>query len=145
MSEIPIRVFIAYSHKDERLRRELEEHLALLRLQGLIAVWDDRDIVPGVELTKEISTQLEAADLVLLLVSASFLASEYCYSIEMSEALERHNAGSARVVPIVVRPCLWAHAPFSKLQLLPRNGRPVTKWRNRDEAWIDVAAGLRRW
>ena len=140
----PFRVFISYSHEDDDLRASLDKHLAPLVRTGTIAPWHDHKIAPGQEWEKEISTALEASDLVLLLISPSFFASDYCYEREMARAIERHDAGSARVVPIIIKPCLWKGAPFAKLQALPRKGRAVTRWRNRDEAWENVAEGLER-
>ncbi|HEX2573143.1 MAG TPA: TIR domain-containing protein, partial [Polyangia bacterium] len=137
-----IRLFISYSHKDESLRRDLEGHLKLLERQGLIEPWHDRKTLPGDEWKGQIDEHLEKADLILLLVSKNFLGSDYCYDVEMARALERDREKTARVVPIIVRDCVWQAAPFAKLQALPQNGRPVTSWRNRDEAWANVARGL---
>ncbi|MBN9477695.1 hypothetical protein PIGHUM_03656 [Pigmentiphaga humi] len=137
-------VFFSYSHKDEELRNELETHLALLKNQGLIDAWHDRRIVAGDELDESIFGQLETADIILLLVSADFIASTYCYSKEMMRAMERHAAGEARVIPVILRHCEWASAPFGKLLAAPRDGRPVTAWPDRDEAFADVAKQVRR-
>jgi hypothetical protein len=139
-----IRFFYTYSHKDEALRDELEEALALLKRQGLISGWHDRAIVAGQQWADHISEHLESARIILLLVSASFLASDYCYGKEMGRALEKHEAGEATVIPVIVRPCDWHEAPFAKLQGLPKDGKAVTSWPNKDEAWTDVAVKLRR-
>lgn len=139
-----MKVFYSYSHKDEKLRDVLEEHLSLLRRQGIVSEWHDRRIGAGGAWAKEIDEQLKAADIILLLVSASFLASDYCYDIELGLALEREKAGEAVVIPVVLRPCEWASAPFGRLQALPKNGRPITKWKNRDDAFADIANGIRR-
>src|SRR6266436_6360055 len=132
-----IRIFYSYSHEDERLRKKLETHLALLQQEGLITAWHDRDISAGAEWEREINTHLNTAQIILLLISASFLASPYCSGIEMKRAMERHGAGEARVIPIILRPVLWKEAPFSHLQALPTNGVPVTdrKWHTQDEAF----------
>jgi TIR domain-containing protein len=141
-----ISIFYSYAHEDERLRKKLEKHLALLQNQGLITTWYDRKISAGTEWTSEISSRLDAAQIILLLVSPSFLASKYCYGSEMTRALERHNAGTARVIPIILRPVYWEGAPFSKLQALPTDAKPITGrgWRNIDEAFADVAQGINR-
>jgi hypothetical protein len=139
-----VEVFYSYSHKDARLRDALEEHLALLERQGVISDWYDRDISAGDEWAGAIDEHLKTADLILLLVSVSFLASDYCYDCELKTAMERHEAGDARVVPVILQPCDWTTAPFSKLQALPKDARPVTKWRNRAEAFTNVAEGIRR-
>ena len=142
--DAPIEVFFSYSHKDEEWRNELEEHLALMKRQGIIATWHDRRIAPGAEWSDEIDNRLESSRLILLLVSSSFLASDYCYGKETSLALERHFRGEVLVIPVIVRPVDWQSAPFARIQGLPRDGKPVTSWANRDEAWADVAQGIRR-
>ncbi len=139
-----LELFYSYSHKDEDLRDKLETHLSMLKRQKVISNWHDRGIVPGEEWGGEIDEHLRAADIVLLLVSADFLASDYCYDIELGLAMERHEAGEASVIPIILRPCDWTGAPFGKLQGLPKNARPVTTWPNSDEAFTDVAKGIRK-
>jgi hypothetical protein len=138
-----LRVFYSYSHADEQLRQRLEKHLALLRRQGIVIEWHDHKIEAGTEWAGQISDQLEQADVILLLVSADFLASDYCYEIEMKRAVERHAAGHARVIPVILRPCDWHSAVFGKLQALPRNAEPITTWKDEDQGFADVARGLR--
>lgn len=140
----PIRLFFSYSHKDEALRDELETHLALLKREGLLQSWHDRRIGAGTEWEGEIDKNLEEAEVIILLVSADFLASDYCYDKEMKRALERHDAGEARVIPVILRKTDWQSAPFAKLQALPKDARPITLWQDRDEAWTDVTLGIRR-
>ncbi len=139
-----VEVFFSYAHKDEDLRDQLAEHLAGLRRQGVIREWHDRKILPGEQWADIIDERLNTADIILLLVSPAFLNSDYCYDNEMKRAIERHNEGSAVVVPVIARPCDWQGSQFSHLQALPKDAKPVTSWTNRDEAWLDVAAGLRR-
>lgn len=136
-------VFISYSHKDEALRDELETHLKLLSRQGFISTWHDRKILPGAEWDKEIDRRLEVANVILLLVSADFIASDYCYDREVAMAIRRHEAGEATVVPVMLRACDWKGVPFAKLQGLPRDFKPITAWPDRDAAWADVVAGIR--
>lgn len=138
------RLFYSYSHRDERLRDELDTHLKLLQREGLIKGWHDRQIVSGQEWEEEISANLETADIILLLVSANFIASDYSYGVEMQRAIERHAAGDAKVVPVILRDVDWQSAPFGKFQALPKNGKPVMKWTDRDTAWKDVSQGIRR-
>ena len=138
-----IEVFYSYSHKDEELRDELEKHLSLLKRQGLISDWHDRRIGAGTEWAQQIDENLNKADVILLLVSSDFMASDYCYELEMTRAMERHDAGDATVIPIILRPCDWKSAPFGKLQGAPKNAKPVTTWTNRDEAFLDVATAIR--
>ncbi len=139
-----VRVFVSYSHKDEKFRKKLETHLSLLQRQGVIEGWHDRKITAGQEWANAIDQHLETAHVILLLVSADFLASDYCHDVEMKAALKRHNEGEACVVPIIARPVDWNGALFGKLQALPKDAKPVTTWGNRDEAWLNVAQGIRR-
>jgi TIR domain-containing protein len=141
----PITIFYSYAPADERLRKQLETHLGLLRQQGIIAQWHDRQIVPGTDWAHEIDTHLATAHVILLLISPDFLASDYCYGVELRRALERDAAGEARVIPILLRPVAdWGTAPFARLAVLPMNRKPITMWRHRDEAWAEVAVGIRR-
>ncbi|WP_433936853.1 TIR domain-containing protein [Sorangium cellulosum] len=143
LTKRPIRLFFGYSHRDEALRDELETHLALLKREGLLQSWHDRRIDAGEERAGQIDRNLDEADVILLLVSADFLASDYCFDKEMKRALDRHDAGQARVIPIILRKTDWQSAPFARLQALPKGARPVTLWQDRDEAWTDVAIGIR--
>jgi internalin A len=139
---IPARLFISYSHKDERYRERLESHLKVLRSAGLVQIWHDRRIDPGDEWRGEIDRALEEADLIVLLVSADFLASDYCSDVELRRALERRAEGTCRVVPVIVRDANWKLSKLGDLQSLPANGKPVTIWPNQDTAWRVVAEGL---
>ncbi|CAO3414332.1 toll/interleukin-1 receptor domain-containing protein [Azospirillum doebereinerae] len=137
------KLFISYSHKDENLRQELEVQLAMLRRQGLVEIWHDRRIVAGDAVDDTISQHLEEADVILLLLSPDFLASNYCYERETARALERHAAGEARVIPVILRPCDWMHPPLNRLLAAPTDGRPVTRWPDKDEAMLEVARAIR--
>src|SRR5262245_19766519 len=139
----PMKIFLSYSHRDDALRNELVKHLSSLRREGIIDTWHDRLIDAGTEWKKAIDQQLEAASLILLLVSADFLHSDYCYDIEMQRALEKHHTGEARVIPVILREVDWQSAPFGRLQALPRDARPVTSWANHDEAFANIARGIR--
>ena len=141
-----IKIFYCYAREDKALRATLEKHLGNLKRQELITGWSDRNIDAGKEWAKEIDCNLKTANVILLLISPDFVHSEYCYSIEMMQALERHEKGTARVVPIILRHVEYEGAPFSRLQALPTGAVPVTdrKWRNRDEAFFDVAEGIRK-
>lgn len=141
---VPLKLFYSYSHRDEKLRDKLDNHLALLQRQGLIEEWHDRMIEAGDDWESEISTHLETAEIILLLVSDDFIASDYCYSVEMQSALERHERGEARVIPVILRPVDWESSPLGELQALPKNAKPISLWRNRDEALKNVAQGIRK-
>jgi hypothetical protein len=138
------KVFYSYSHRDEAMHNELENHLSMLRREGVISSWHDRKIGAGKEWNGDINEHLDTSDIILLLVSSDFLASAYCYDVEMRRAMERHAAGSARVIPIILRACDWTRAPFSALQALPKDALPIKKWADRDEAFLDVAQGIRK-
>ena len=137
-------VFISYSHKDQALREELDIHLSNLKRQNIISSWYDGDIIAGSELEKEIMEHLKSAQIILLLVSADFIASDFCYSIEMTQAIARHDAGEARVIPILLRPTDWKGAPFAKLKMLPTDEKAVTRWPTHDDAFEDIVLGIRK-
>lgn len=139
----PLQVFYSYSHKDDEFRIALENHLSLLQRQGLITAWHDRRIGAGDEWREQIDSHLRSADIILLLVSADFIASDYCFDVELQCALDRHKAGKAVVIPIIVRPVDWSEAPFAGLQALPRDGKAISSWPDRDEALMNVARGVR--
>lgn len=137
-------LFFSYAHADEKLRDQLETHLAGLRRQGIISSWHDRRITAGTALGNAIDAHIDAVDVILLLISPDFIASDYCYEREMSRALERHEKGEARVIPVILRPCDWHDLPFGKLLATPTDGRPVTMWPNIDEAFLDVVSAIKR-
>ena len=140
-----IEVFFSYSHKDEELRDEMAKHLTILKRQGIITTWHDREISAGTEWAGAIDAHMNSAQVILLLISPDFLASDYCWDIELKRAMERHEAGEARVIPVILRPVdNWDEAPFGKLQAFPTNGKPVTTWSNRDEAFANVAQAIRK-
>lgn len=139
-----VSLFYSYSHKDEGLRDQLETHLAALKRQGAIAQWHDRKIAGGNEWKGHIDQNLETANIILLLVSADFIASDYCYDVEMMRSLARQRAGQARVIPIILRACDWHEMPFHNLQSLPKDGKAVKSWSDIDEAFTDVAKGIRK-
>jgi hypothetical protein len=138
-----VSVFFSYSHADEVLRDQLEKQLSMLKRQGVISVWHDRRIMAGQEIDHAISDNLETAEIILLLVSSDFLASDYCYDREMTRAMERHVAGEAVVIPVILRACDWHHAPFGKLLATPTDGKPITQWPDRDQAFLEVARAIR--
>ncbi|MDO9414454.1 MAG: toll/interleukin-1 receptor domain-containing protein [Pseudolabrys sp.] len=136
-------VFFSYSHADEALRDQLEKQLSLLKRQGIIEVWHDRRISAGQDFGQEIDRHVETDDIILLLVSADFIDSDYCYNNEMARAMERHETGEAVVIPVIMRACEWHGAPFGKLNATPPDGRPVTQYPDRDQALLEVAQAVR--
>lgn len=141
---IPVSVFTSYAHKDEDLREELDVHLAMIKRQPAVKIWNDRAIIGGQEWDESIKKELESADIILLLVSPRFLASRYIYDVEIKTALERHEKRDAIVVPIILKSCDWTVTEFAKLQALPRNAEPINKWDDMDEAFYNVATGLKQ-
>lgn len=143
--EEPLQVFYSYAHVDSRQRLSLKKHLSPLRRLKLISDWYDHDIDPGDEWAEEISRKLNEADIVLLLISADFVDSNYCYDTELAAAMKKHEAGTAEVIPIIVRPTnAWTNLPFGKLNALPDMGKAIPKWPTQDEGWTNVAAGVER-
>ena len=137
-------VFISYSHQDRELQKKLAIALSNLRNQKLISDWFDGDITPGTEWKKQILAHLAQDQIILLLISPDFMASDFCYSIEMQQAITRHDHNQARVIPIILRPTDWEGTPFEKLLALPSDGRPITSWPDQDQAFLDVIKGIRR-
>ncbi len=143
-SKKPLKLFYCYAREDKALRDELDIHLSSLKRQNLVTSWYDGEIGPGTEWEKEIDTHLRNADIILLLVTPHFMASDYCYDTEMKRALERHQAGTVRVIPVILRRTYWKDAPFSSLQILPTDAKPVTQWSDRDEAFWDITVGIHK-
>jgi tetratricopeptide (TPR) repeat protein len=141
---VPAQLFYSYSHKDERLRDQLAKHLAALTREKLISGWHDREITAGTKWKGQISDNLKAASIILLLVSSDFLASDYCQDVELKFAMKQDEDGKALVIPVILRPCDWHTASFAKLQALPKDGKAVTRWTHRDEAWLNVVEGIRK-
>lgn len=139
-------IFVSYSHKDEQFREELEVHLAMLKREGSIDVWHDRRIIAGSDINSSIDVEIEKANIVLFLVSPDFLASAYCFDVEVQRAMQLRDQGKCDVIPVILRPCDWqsANTPFSKLLAVPRDGFPVSKWPDRDDAYLDIVKQLRK-
>lgn len=140
----PISIFYCYARKDQELRNQLDDHLTGLRRANLIMSWYDGEIIPGVSWEKEIEEHLNTAQIILLLISPDFIKSDYCYSKEMTIAIQRHKANKAHVIPVLIRPVDWSDAPFAELQMLPSDAIPVTLWPNQDAAFENIARGVRK-
>ena len=121
-------MFLSFVEADEVLLRRLEIHLSMLKREGVISTWDQRQIVVGTDRSQQVDQRFEQATLMLLLVSADFLASDARYEQEMQRALQRQEAGEIRVIPIIVRPCEWERAPFAHLEVLPTTKQAITQW-----------------
>ena len=141
---MPWQVFYSYSHKDEAFRNQLGNYLAPLRQSGKIVEWHDRRIEPGADWNVEIAARLESADLIIMLLSPDFLASEYCFGLEMERALDRLKRGAVTVAPVLLRSCLWEESRFSTLQIIPRDAKPILSSVSIDETLKDVAIEIRK-
>ncbi|WP_131785042.1 toll/interleukin-1 receptor domain-containing protein [Protofrankia symbiont of Coriaria ruscifolia] len=131
-----LKIFYSYAHEDEPILAKLHKHLAPLRHEQIVADWYDRELLPGAGWDSEISSRLESADIVIALLSADFVASEYAYGRELRRALELHDRDSLALVPVVVRPCRWEHLPVACLQVLPEDTKPITSWGEPDRAYL---------
>lgn len=138
-----IKVFFSYAHEDEKLRDQLAKHLRILEREGVITGWHDRKISAGTDWAGEIDKHLNTARIILLLISVDFLYSDYRYGVELKRAMERHATGEAHVIPVILRPVEWHREPFGNLKPLPLDGKPVTRWQDRDEAFLNIAQGIR--
>ena len=136
-------LFLSYAHEDDSFRKDLEKHLASLRREGLVEEWHDRMIEAGQEWDKVIHANLDQSNIILLLISPDFMDSSYCNEVETKRAMQRHEMGVARVIPVLLRPADWEGAPFSKLQAVPTGARPINEWPDRDAAFVDVVGHLR--
>ncbi len=122
-------------------------HLDPLLRSRLISRWYDGCITPGEEWEPQIKKNLENAEIILLLISIDFIKSEYCCSVELTRAIERHCAGDACVIPVILRACVWQSVlvgamTLGQLQALPKNALPIAKWADQDDACTNVAEGL---
>ena len=137
-----VSIFISYAHADEDLKNELDKHLTGLKRSKKIETWNDRQLIAGQEWDEVIKTELERSDIILLLISIDFIASQYIWDKELATAMKRHEEGTARVVPIILKNCLWQEMPFAKLQALPRNAKPVTSYAIDDDAYTEISVSL---
>lgn len=138
-----ISVFLSYAHEDESMKNELDKHLVMLKRSGKLKVWQDRQILAGQEWDQAILNELQTADIILLLVSVDFNASQYIWEKELSLAMQRHEAGTARIIPIILRPCEWSEMPYAKLQALPSGAQPVSTFEDPDVSFTDIARQIR--
>ena len=141
--EEPIRIFLSYSHRDAALRTRLVTCLAVLNREGLIRIWDDSAIIPGRDYADTIKARLDSSEVFLCLITQNYLESDYAYDIELKLALSKKSMGEIEVIPIILTPSDWKRTPLGKLQALPQWGRPISEWDNQDQAFQEVANGVR--
>jgi len=139
-----VKVFISYAHKDEQFKESLVEHMSGLIRANVVSEWNDRKIVPGQDWSNEISENLASSEIILFLISSSFMNSEYCMGVEVKKALSMHKEGRAQLIPIVIRAVDWSDSELSKIQSLPKDASPIALWSNEDEAWVNVIGGVKR-
>lgn len=137
-----VKVFLSYSHIDEAFKEKLDVHLAPLKRSEKIETWNDRKLMPGDSFDEEINKHLNEDEVIILLISADFINSDYCYMIELPKALERRKQGEAIVIPIILRPCLWKETPLKNIQMLPKDAKPVSKYSDEDDAYLEIAESI---
>lgn len=140
----PFAVFYSYAREDAKLLDEFSSHLASMKRENWIEEWFDGDILPGHSWSEHIKDRLRRADIIVFLVSADFIRSEYCWMTELQFALRARKQGVVEVVPVIIRPVDWRRTPLGELHALPSEAKPVTEWVLRDTAWTNVAEGMRR-
>jgi adenylate kinase family enzyme len=140
----PLEVFCCYAREDQEMLERLKKHLAPMQRSGQITIWSDFNLNAGVEWEKEQHQHLESADIVLLLISPDFMNSDYCYSTEMARSIQRHDEGSAHIIPILLRSTYWKDAPFANIQMAPMDAKPVTRWPDLDDALHDITVHINR-
>ena len=143
MPKTKLNIFLSYAHEDEVMKIKLDRNLVMLKQNGQINVWEDKAIMAGDVWDEKISTALTTADIILLLISVDFNNSKYIWEKELKVALERHERNEARVIPVILRTCEWSDMPYAMLQALPTGARPISSFADADEAYTDVARGIR--
>ena len=138
------KAFISYSHADESIVDRLHKHLAQLRREDKITTWVDKQILAGTDLDDDISNSLKGADYFLAIVSADYLSSNYCFEKEFKEALKLHEKKNLQIIPIIAEPCDWKTSPFGKMKAIPKDGKPISEWTNKEAALLNVTDELRR-
>ncbi|HEY4388019.1 MAG TPA: toll/interleukin-1 receptor domain-containing protein, partial [Ktedonobacteraceae bacterium] len=137
-----VHIFVSYARQDQSLCDQLANHLCNLEYRGLITTWTAREIEAGEEIAQYIDTHPGTSYIILLLISADFLASEDCYSREIMQAIQYHEREEATVIPVLLRPVSFKDALFASLPSLPTNREPVVNWRNCESAFVDIALGI---
>lgn len=138
-----LNIFLSYAHEDEAMKIQLDRNLIMLKRSDKINVWQDRQILAGTEWNESIAKELASADIILLLISVDFNNSQYIWDKELKIAMERHEKNEARVIPVILRTCDWSEMPYAKLQALPTGAKPISSFADKDEAYTDVAKGIR--
>lgn len=143
MPKTKLKIFLSYAHEDEQMKTELDRALIMLKRSDKIDVWQDRQLLAGQEWDDSIKKELAEADIILLLISVDFNNSKYIWEKELAMAMDRHAKGEVRVIPVILRSCEWSEMPYAKLQALPTGAVPVNKFADKDEAYTNIAKGIR--
>jgi len=144
MGKTKLKIFMSYAHEDEAMKTELDKALIMLKRSDKIDLWQDRELMAGQEWDRTIMDEITTADIILLLISVDFNSSQYIWDKELAVAMQRHENGEARVIPVILRECEWQDMPYGKLQALPGGAVPVQKFSRADEAYTDIAKGIRQ-
>ena len=146
---MPTKIFISYAHANESFKDDLVGHLKGIERLVEVDVWDDRRLEGGDLWREEIDAALQNCTIALLLVSKEFIASKFIAEVEIPELLKRHADGELRVVPIIIRPCVWEPHNYSRFQVLPKDGKPVSTYSEendeREMAWTTIAKKVFDW
>lgn len=137
------RVFLSYSHKDEEYKKELDKHFAPLRNNGRVETWNDRKLEAGSRLNEIIQEELNTSDIIIFMLSSDFLDSYYCYDIEMKKAIEREKRGECKIIPVIVRACMWDETPLKNFLAFPKDGKSIEQYERKDDAYLEIAKGVR--
>jgi len=140
----PQKLFISYSHKDEKYLSDFQTHLSVLKRENLVDEWNDNAITSGQEWDQTIKNKLDEADIIIFLVSPDFIASDYIQDIEIEKAIRKYQRGENIIIPVIIRTCAFGSLEISKFQALPKGAKPISKWEDKDEAWLDVVTGLKK-
>lgn len=142
LMEKKVKVFLSYCHVDEMYKEELDKHFAPLKRSNKVETWNDRELKAGTKFDDNIKSHLNQDDIIILLISSDFFASDYCYNIEMQRAIERANRRECILIPIIVRPCLWTETPIKDILALPKDGKPISKYEDKDEAYLEIVTAV---
>lgn len=132
-------VCISYSHDDVywlgRVHKQLKAHA-----KAGSVVWTDRQIKTGEPWFEQVESNLERSVAAVLLVSASFLASDFIAKHEIPRLRRRHKKKRLRIYPLIVKDCSWqSHTWLEEMQVRPRNGKPLRGSRFADQELKDLA------
>jgi hypothetical protein len=135
-------VLLCYAREDERLAKRLKEHLSLLERNKLIVLRDYGDINPGTDRERNTQQHFNEAHIILLLISHSFISSDYCYNVEIQLAIDKHERIESCVIPVILRSCHWKEPPLDKLQPLPNEGKPIVNGKDPNKGFKKVVDAL---